>query len=109
MQKSHISILLPSSESEGFYLPPLESMALSDITVVPDAIGNRSFCLHKSNCYVPGYTLDSLYLTAIEAYSELSTQRSLQMKQEALKTVKKYTLERERTLFYALLGEIDYE
>src|SRR6185436_2556119 len=50
--RAKTAIYLPNA-AEGFYLPPLEGMALGTVAVCPDAIGNREFCEDGVNCLMP--------------------------------------------------------
>jgi hypothetical protein len=55
MAEAEICIVLPLPQ-EGFFLPALEAMALEAAVVVPDCIGNRTFCRHQETCIVPEAT-----------------------------------------------------
>jgi glycosyltransferase involved in cell wall biosynthesis len=52
--QARLCILLPYAK-EGFYLPALEAMALGTPIIVPDCIGNRTFCIDGLTCLVPEY------------------------------------------------------
>jgi len=54
-----VAVMLPWT-MEGFFLPALEAMALDTALVVPDCVGNRSFCLHAINCLMPEYQIMDL-------------------------------------------------
>jgi hypothetical protein len=108
MAKSIVAITLPL-ENEGFYLPALEAMALSEIVIVPDCIGNRSFCFDTVNCLMPDYDIDMLYMSAIDAYRKYSLNESKSLKENALKTVKEHSLHNEREKFYKILDDLEYE
>ena len=106
MAMSNISILLPNyTEGEGFYLPALESMQYSDITIVPHCIGNESFCHNGINCLVPKYELESIINNCIYAKKILQNGEFKDIKIEALNTVKRHSLEREQEKLYTLLKE----
>lgn len=56
-----ISVLLPNPiAGEGFFLPALEAMALGSAVVVPDCVGNRSFCENGVTCLMPDYRVPAL-------------------------------------------------
>ena len=57
VQRARTTVFLPK-ETEGFYLPPLEGMALGTLVVCPDCAGNRSFCLPEHNAFRPNYTIE---------------------------------------------------
>jgi glycosyltransferase involved in cell wall biosynthesis len=52
--QARLCILLPYVK-EGFYLPALEAMALGTPVIVPDCVGNRTFCIDGLTCLVPEY------------------------------------------------------
>jgi hypothetical protein len=51
MASSRISVTLPHN-TEGFYLPGIEAMKLSDYAVIPDCIANREYCRKLANVAV---------------------------------------------------------
>lgn len=68
LNRSRMVVLLPS-KTEGFYLPALEAMALEALTICPDCVGNRAFCVHNFNCIMPGYGLVELVQAALAGWS----------------------------------------
>jgi hypothetical protein len=106
MARSRVSVVLPNA-TEGFYLPALESMALSGVTVVPDCIGNRSFCHHGENCLMPALDLASLAAAALQALEIARSARGASFQRAAEATLARHTLARERSDFYAILDNID--
>lgn len=106
MAASRIVILLPNP-SEGFYLPALEAMKLAEIAVVPDCVGNRSFCIDSVNCLRPDYDVDAILTAALSAKSLLAKPLQLKaLKQSASKTLHSHTIESERQQFYDVLNNI---
>ena len=108
MSISSVSILLSSPLiQEGFFLPALEAMKYSDLTIAPDCVGNRSFCFDEINCLMPKYTKDNIVeklkvaMRILEDKVQLNKYRS-----EALLTVSKHSIEAEKTSFYKILNEI---
>ena len=55
MARAKVSLVLPNP-TEGFFLPGIEAMALSDRVVVPDCVANREYCLSLTNTTVCDYT-----------------------------------------------------
>ena len=107
MAKATITLLLPNlKEGEGFYLPALESMYFSDITIVPDCLGNQSFCHHQINCLMPEYEFNSMVNSCLEAKTLLTNDAYQSIKEQALKTVKEHSLEEERIKLYNILRSI---
>lgn len=106
MSKSRVSILLPH-QTEGFYLPALESMKYSDITIVPDCIGNRSFCFHKINSLIPKYNENDILDNVKLAFDIIADDNLLQnYRLNAKKTLDKYTLESEKEKFFQIIDKI---
>jgi hypothetical protein len=58
LAQAEVAVFLPN-DTEGFYLPALEAMALGAVVVCPDCVGNRSFCVDGVNCLRPVYTAES--------------------------------------------------
>lgn len=110
MAKSRITVLLPDPlAAEGFYLPALEAMKYCDITLVPDCVGNRSFCSDRVNCLMPDYTIESFNHRCIQALNLLGDPVPLQaMKIQAKKTVTAHGILRERQDFYTLLEKLHF-
>lgn len=109
MAKAHIGLLLPNyTDGEGFYLPALESMYYSDITIVPDCIGNQSFCYNEVNCLMPEYELESIVNSCLNGKKLLENSQFKEIKKQAFETVQKHSLKKEREKLYALLEEYLY-
>ena len=62
---ARIAVCLPRA-TEGFYLPALEAMALGCLTVCPDCVGNRGFCLEGQNCRMPALERHALAAAVAE-------------------------------------------
>lgn len=105
MASSRISVVLPNqTENEGFFLPGLEAMKYSDIAIVPDCIGNRSFCFDRENCLMPNYTQEDITNAMFEAINIIKDKISLKKyKRKALQTIQKHDIKNERDAFYKLL------
>ncbi len=107
MAASRMALLLPHL-AEGFYLPALEAMHFCDLVVVPDAIGNRAFCINGTNCLMPEYTQNSIAVTMSAALEILNSSELLEpYKAEAKKTVEHFSLQRERSEFLSLMKRVD--
>ena len=108
---ARIAVLLPHP-SEGFFLPALEAMKLAEITIVPDCIGNRSFCIdvahNQGNCLMPSYDLDGLIGAIHQAKEILSDKDALnKLKANSITTSNKHSLSRERQQFLDLMCKVD--
>ena len=108
MATSSISVLLSMpKQAEGFFLPALEAMKYSDLTIVPDCVGNRSFCFDEKNCLMPEYTQEDIVEKVKVAMRILANEELLnKYKSEALLTVKKHSIEIEKASFYKILNEL---
>ncbi|MBL6691811.1 MAG: hypothetical protein ISP91_15620 [Pseudomonadales bacterium] len=105
MAACEIAVLLPH-ETEGFFLPALEAMSLSKIVIVPDCVGNRSFCFPGVNCLMPGLNIDDLTSAVAEAARLIQSGKSASFQESAKQTLEVHTLERERQAFYAVLDSL---
>lgn len=103
LASSRIALLIPF-QLEGFYLPAIEAMALDVCVVVPDCVGNRSFCLDNINSIVPKFNLEDL----THAVLKLSNQPNLQekLKKNARTTVMNHEISNEYIRFNAVLKEL---
>jgi len=106
MLMSRVSILLPF-QNEGFYLPALESMKYSDMTIVPDCIGNRSFCFDGVNSLIPKYNKDDILQKVKLSFDIIADNDLLQRyKLNAKKTLKEHALEKEKQRFLEVIDRI---
>lgn len=106
LNRAKITVFLPNrQEGEGFYLPALEGMALGTLTICPDCIGNRSFCLPGYNCLRPEYTVEGILDAVFEAL-KFPPVRSRLMRTAASQTAAEHSLNKERTAFLEILNNI---
>jgi hypothetical protein len=105
IQEARVTVFLPH-ETEGFYLPALEGMALGTIVVCPDCIGNRSYCLPGHNAFRPNYTIDDI-VRDVETALALPSAEAHQLLENARQTAAEHSLERERQTFLDVLHNID--
>lgn len=103
--RARVSVFLPN-QTEGFYLPALEGMALGTLVVCPDCTGNRSFCAHDENCLRPVYEVGAIQAAAEKALA-LGTGAAEVMVERAAATAARHDLETERSAFLALLDHVD--
>ncbi|MEJ0095332.1 MAG: glycosyltransferase [Methylocella sp.] len=96
-----ICVMLPVAR-EGFFLPPLEAMALERGVVTPDCGGNRAYCRPGENCLMPDYDADALAAAALELAHD---QRQLErLAAGGVRTAAKYSVDRERIAYQAALA-----
>lgn len=104
---SRIAVLLPNN-TEGFYLPALEAMHYSDMVVVPDCVGNRSFCHDRQNCLLPAYNTSALVAAVNNALELIRQPNQLNIfKRNCVSTLVYHSLERERNEFLGLMRQLD--
>lgn len=103
--QSRVSVFLPN-ETEGFYLPALEGMALGTLVVCPDCVGNRSFCAHGDNCLRPVFDEGALVAAADKALS-LTIEDTSALRTRAAATAATHDLSVERADFLARLRALD--
>lgn len=106
LQTARVTVFLPN-DTEGFYLPALEGLAVGTVVVCPDCIGNRSFCLPGYNAFRPTFVVDEL-VEATEAALALPTAEARLMRANAQVTAERYNLRHEREAFHYLLQNIDH-
>jgi glycosyltransferase involved in cell wall biosynthesis len=105
MRRARVTLFLPN-ETEGFYLPALEGMALGTIVVCPDCVGNRSFCLPGVNAFRPEFRFDDL-VQDTETALTLEDPAAEALRRGAVETVRNYSLDAERQKFHAVLADLD--
>lgn len=103
LASASIALLLPFS-NEGFYLPALEAMAMGVCVVVPDCVGNRSFCTDGLNCLTPVFELDALTRATLFLVSQPALQAAL--KDEARQVAVRHDISNEYNMFVQVLRDI---
>ncbi len=106
LAEADIAVLLPH-RTEGFYLPPLEAMALGALAVVPDCVGNRGFCRDEETCLMPEPDVDALLDAVIKATSMLGSDAGKALRDRAQVVLANHTLARERDAFHRILDKLD--
>jgi hypothetical protein len=105
--RSRVVLLLPN-ETEGFYLPALEAMHYAELCIVPDCVGNRSFCHDRQNCLFPAYNVPALITALQEGLSLLRQPAQLNIfKQHCVQTLAYHSLARERAQFLDVMSQLD--
>lgn len=107
MKRARLFIGLPYA-AEGFYLPALEAMALCDLVVIPDCIGNRSFCINNQTCLMCDYNYDSLMAAALVAIQIVNnTNKVEKFHENTKKMIEMHSVERERKEFLEIMKNVD--
>jgi len=102
VDKHKLVVLLPDT-TEGFYLPALEAMWLGSLVICPDAVGNRSFCTHKVNCYRPDNEANAIVNDVIHA-NNLGTVERNSILALAHDTVLRHSIQLERERFQRIMA-----
>lgn len=102
--RARTTVFLPN-ETEGFYLPALEGLALGTLVVCPDCVGNRSYLQTGGNGFRPAYRADAIVEAAGAALALTGADRD-RLLAGARETARGYGLERERAAFQTLLGRL---
>ena len=91
-------------------MPALEAMALADLVVVPDCVGNRGFCIDfeqdpvNGNCLFPTQAPDELFQATLRGVSFLSDVFSMKsIGRNAKSTVATHGLDVERKKFFEIV------
>jgi hypothetical protein len=107
LSRARLCVLLPHAK-EGFYLPALEAMALGTPVIVPDCIGNRSFCLNGLTCLVPEFNVAAIAQAATQLHESQILARDLVQGGHAM--AKLHSLEREEEQYtIALLNYLGWD
>ena len=101
MAKASICVLLPM-EREGFFLPPLEAMALGRGVVTPWCDGNLAYCRSGENCLMPAYDAEAL-AAAVLSLAHDSTQLT-RLATAGLASAAKHSIANERNAYHILLA-----
>jgi hypothetical protein len=101
MAAASICILLPGAK-EGFFIPPLEAMALGRAVITPDCEGNLCYCKSEENCLMPEYDAQALAEAALALIN--SKARLSRIARGGLMTAKSRSLVEERAAYTAILS-----
>ncbi|MGI9020722.1 MAG: glycosyltransferase family protein [Solirubrobacterales bacterium] len=104
VRRARCTVFLPN-EAEGFYLPPLEGMAVGSLVVCPEHAGEHSIYRDGVNCARPRYGLEAV-AEATESLLALDDAEAAAMRAEALTTASEHTLRHERRAFLDILERV---
>ena len=104
MAKAKVSLVLPNP-TEGFFLPGIEAMALSERAVVPDAIANREYCKLGTNALLCEYNVEAVTLAVKTSLDRLKTTYHQYEKLAGEKLARSYSLTQEREIYHQLITE----
>ena len=106
--RSQVTVFLPNRLlGEGVYLPALEGMALGTLVVCPDCVGNRDFCIHGNNCFMPEYSTNALSAACLEALNSDAAQiNSLQKNSRLMAEL--HDMEAEKKSYFGVLESLTH-
>ena len=99
---ARIAVFFPR-QTEGWYLPASEAMALNTFVVCPDVEGNRHYLRHNINGLMPPYQLSTIVDATLHAV-HMQPSRMESMLSEAKRTAERFSLENQKMLFSRILG-----
>jgi hypothetical protein len=105
LRRAKVTVFLPLP-TEGFYLPPLEGMAMRTLVVCPEHEGEHSIYRNGENCFRPAYENDAI-VDAVEAALALSPEEQESMRSAARETAEEHSLDAERAAFQEVLDRLD--
>ena len=105
MRRAVVTVFLPLP-TEGFFLPPLEGMAIGTLALCPEHRGEHSIYRDRENCFRPPYDNEAI-VEAVEAALALGPAERQSMRAAARATAEEHSLDHERTAFHRVLGRLD--
>ncbi len=104
VRRARVTVFLPN-ESEGFYLPPLEGMAMGTLIVCPEHHGDHSVYVDGENCFRPAYAIPDL-AAAAESALALDPSKVESMRANARRAAEAHGLGVERRAFHEILHNL---
>lgn len=105
VNKAKIVVPLPMVTGEGYFMLPLEAMALESIVVSPDVPGNRVSCVDNVNSFRPLYDPEQIVQAICKAYS-MSDKDVESFRLAGLQTVAEHSIAREKDGFLEIMNNI---
>jgi glycosyltransferase involved in cell wall biosynthesis len=103
--RARVAVFLPN-DTEGFYLPALEAMALGTVVVCPDVVGNRSFCVDGRTAIVPAFERRAL-VDAARAALAMSASDVEALVESGREMAASHDIATERSRFLEILDDVD--
>ena len=95
LSKAKVALVLPNP-TEGFFLPGIEAMGLSERVVVPDCVGNRGYCAPYTNITLCNYEENDCTKAISNALERLSTPLHKYEKFRGNRKARSYSIDAER-------------
>lgn len=102
LAKAKVALVLPNP-TEGFFLPGIEAMGLSEHVVVPDCIGNRGYCEPYTNVTLCNYEETDCINAIWNALERLSTPMHKYEKFRGNRKARSYSINAEKRELQSLL------
>lgn len=100
--RARISLVLPNA-TEGFFLPGIEAMALSERVIVPDCVGNRGYCKKHMNITLCDYEESACIIAIERAMKRLNSPVHAFEKFRGEREALSYAIDAEREKYQRLL------
>lgn len=107
LARARVSLVLPNA-SEGFFLPGIEAMALSERVIVPDCIGNRGYCKKHMNITLCDYEENACIVAIKKAMNKLNSPVHAFEKFRGIREAHSYGIEAERRKYQRLLMDKNF-
>lgn len=105
MASAEVTLPLPH-RTEGFYLPGIEAMALSDWVVLPDCVASKAYAKSWVNITSCQLTFESCQSALLHAMGRKGTIAGAILRFGGRKMARSFSLERERKALANLLGSL---
>lgn len=102
---ARVTLFLPN-ETEGFYLPALEGLALGTVVVCPDCQGNRSFVVPGETGFRPAYAAEEI-AAATGAALAMAEPEAAALRRRARAMAERHGAEQERAAYHAILADLN--
>lgn len=102
LARAKISLVLPNA-TEGFFLPGIEAMKLSERVIVPDCVGNRGYCKKHTNITLCDYEENACIIAIEQAMRRVNSPVHAFEKFRGVREAQSYSVEAEREKYQRLL------
>jgi len=106
MAESVVVIPLPN-QTEGFFLPGIEAMALADWAIVPDCIASREYSLSRANISRCELNAQACQRAIEDALTQVKGWRSFVSKLHGRRLIASYSLKQEQQSYQRILHQLD--
>ena len=104
LARANVALVLPNP-TEGFFLPGIEAMALSERVVVPDCVGNRGYCKQNLNIDLCEYEVSACIETIVHALERVHLPVHRFEKFRGKREARSYNMTAERNEYQRVLSD----